>query len=122
MTLIINGHDYSKYVHDKGYTLSYECREGQNSGMSLSGHYIWDIIGWKAVISCTLNALTAECLSQLLNDILVADYVTVTYFDTKANANRTSQFMQSIGDQNFAFKRHGINFFRDGIKLTLRER
>ena len=68
-----------------------------------------------------MNALTAEKLSELLRAVLKQN-VTATYFDTRANDISTSIFIPSINDQNFAFNRHGVNFFRDGIKLTLRER
>ena len=120
MTLVINGIDYSPCIKDNGYFVGYEKREGPNGGMSLNGTIITDVIARKAVVSCELIAMTAEMLSTLLQ-ALWNDCVTVTYFDTHLNGSRTAMFIPAISDQNFAFRRHGVNFFRDGIKLTLRE-
>ena len=120
MTLIIDGTDFSDFVADDGYHIGYETREG-NSLITMDGTLHTNLQAIKTVISCEMNALTAEKLSELLQ-VALKQYVTATYFDTRFNDISTSIFIPTINEQNFAFNRHGVKFFRDGIKLSLRER
>lgn len=124
MPLIINGEDFSSLANQRKYVVSYEKRSGNNGGMMLDGSLTEDVLAIKAIITWTLDAMTAPKLQRLLAQVGNADspYVIVTFFDARLNSERTAEFIPSIGEINYAFSRNSLAWFRDGIVLTLRER
>lgn len=121
LTLTIDSTDFSSWVNDRTYNVDYERQSGENAGVMLDGTEWLDTITVKAVITWDLNYMTGARLATILQTAM-KDYVTVTYFDTLTNADRTAEFIPSIGGQQYAFPRHGLNYFHDGVQLTLRER
>lgn len=121
LTFRIGNADFSSWVNDRTYAVDYERQSGENAGFMLDGTEWLDTITVKAVITWDLNSITAERLATVLR-VALQDYVQVTYFDTLTNADRTATFIPTISGQNYAFPRHGLNYFRDGVQLTLRER
>lgn len=121
--LIINGIDFTALANRSSYTVEYEKRTGPNAGMMLDGSLTEDVLAIKAVISWSLNSMTAHQLNRLLAETLSAyPYVTVTYFEPRMNAPRTAEFIPTVGALSYAFTRHGADYYRDGTTLTLRER
>lgn len=121
MTMIINGTDYSALAKKNGYRVSYQKREGVNSGVMLDGSKVFDLLAWKATIVWELNGLTAAQFSGLLTACM-QQYATVTFFDAASNANKTVECIPEIGESEVAFQRHGITYWRDGITITMEER
>ena len=121
LPIVIDGVDFSALTNSKSYKVSYIRREGANSGVMLDGSRTVDTLARKAVIVWELNALTSNQLAAILS-ACSADYVEVTYFDTKTGAARTATFIPEIGEQDFAFERHGLKCFKDGISLRLEEK
>lgn len=121
MVLKINGIDFSSYVEKNSYLVSYETREGNNGGMMLDGSWTNDIIAFKATVTFTIVGMTAARLAEITSACL-DQYVNLTYLDTRTNSQRTAQFMPSVGTATYAFARHGLDYFRNGMTLTFRER
>lgn len=121
LPIAIDGVDFTPYTNKNAYRVSYEKREGANSGVMLDGSKSFDLLANKAKIEWELNALTSAQLSAVLTACL-KQYVTVTYFDTLTNAERTAEFIPDVGRQDYAFSRHDLYFFKDGITITLEER
>ena len=121
LPITINGVDFTQYTSKNAYKVTYDKREGANSGMMLDGSKTFDLLAYKAVIEWELNALTSAQLSAVLAACM-EQYVTVTYFDTLTNAERTAEFIPVVGTQQYAFSRHELFYFRDGITIKLEER
>lgn len=122
LPFIADGSDFSALTNDRTYTVTYQRQPGPNgSAVMLDGSELLDTITVKAVITWNLNFLTGETLSNLLK-VMVRNYVTVAYWDPLSNSARTSEFIPEIGPFPYAFRRNGIDYYRDGVILTLRER
>ena len=121
LPITINGVDFTPYTSKNAYKVTYEKREGVNSGVMLDGSKTFDLLAYKAVIEWELNALTSAQLSAVLAACM-EQYVEVSYFDTLTNAERTAEFIPDVGTQEYAFSRHDLYYFRDGITIKLEER
>lgn len=120
-TLIINAVDFTAYAHKRGYSIEYESREGQNGGVLQDGTLVVDLLARKPVITWALNDLTSDKLAQLLT-ICEDRYVSVTYFDTRKNADATAVFHPNVSPQVFALTTpQGVKWFKE-LVLTLRAR
>lgn len=122
MTLIIGGTDFTALAKkSNGYRVTYNKREGVNSGVMLDGSKVFDLLAWKATIVWELNGLTAAQYSQLLSACM-QQYVSVTFFDAASGANKTAECIPEISESEVAFQRHGITYWKDGITVTMEER
>lgn len=122
MTLIIGNTNFTSLAKRLGgYTVSYQKREGPLSGYMQDGSKTFDLLAWKAVVTWELIGLRTQELAQVLNAVM-NNYVQVTYFDPKTNANRTATFIPDIGDLNVAFQRNNATFWKDGITITMEEK
>lgn len=67
--LIINGHDYTRYVESKGYGWSREDIDSENTVRVKSGKLRRDKIATKRKLSYSLMNMSREMLAQLDNDL-----------------------------------------------------
>jgi len=121
LPIVIESVNFEAYANKYEYSVSYTKREGANSGTMLDGSRVYDLLAYKAVIELELNALTSAQLSAVLTACM-KQYVTVTFFDTLTNAQRTATFIPDVGTQSYAFDRHSLYYFKDGIKIKLEEK
>lgn len=120
LTCIINSTDFSSWVNDRTFQIAYERQGGPNSGVMLNGKEQPDTISLKAIVTWDLNYLTGDRLAAILQ-IAMLDTVTLTYRDALENADRTATFIPELGGASYAFPRHGLDYFKQGQTLTLRE-
>ena len=121
LTFELNGVDFSPQINRYGYLFSYEPREGNNGGMMLDGSLTVDVLAWKAVIQLDCNAMKSSAQAAIMA-MCATDYVTVTYYDTKENSNKTSVFIPSIGETKIGIIAPDNTKWFTGLTLTLRER
>ena len=119
--LKLNGVDFSDCLKKFDYSLAYEKREGTNGGMMKDGSRIVDILAWKAVLKIKTDGLKPERVQELLTH-LIADYVTVTFFDTRINGERTSEFIPSVVDVPISHFKDGVVNWYNSAQITLTER
>ena len=117
----LNGIDFSDCLKKYDYSLAYEKREGSNGGMMKDGSMVVDVLAWKAVLKIKTDGLKAERMQELLSH-LIAEYVTVTFFDTRTNAERTSEFIPSIVDVPISHFKDGVVKWYNSTQITLTER
>ena len=67
--LIINGHDYSRYIARKGYGWSRNDLDGENTTRTKNGRLRRDKITTKRKLSYTLVNMTQAQLAQLDDDL-----------------------------------------------------
>lgn len=115
----INGVDFSTAVSRTEYRIYYEDRQGENEVMMLNGDEYPDILDRRPVISWPLNSLWADELASLFSAIGDAQFVTVTYFDTRTNTTATGSFRASISEQ-LVGKIDSTGKLVTGMTLTLR--
>lgn len=120
-TLFINGTDYSTYASKYGYTINYTERNGPNGGILQSGVQMTDLLRRAPVITWVLNDLPQQKLSDLLT-VCEDNYVSVTYFDTRSNQDKTGMFHPNISQQSLALTTPGGVKWFTGMVLTLTAR
>lgn len=86
--LIINGHDYSRYVERKGLSWSRNDIDSENTTRLKSGKMRRDKITTKRKLGYTMFRMTQELLAQL-DDDLSEETVSVTYLDLHGVQTRT---------------------------------
>lgn len=86
--LIINGHDYSRFVERKGYGWKREDLDSENTGRTKDGKMRRDKITEKRKLSYTVMNMSRGLLAQLDND-LSAPTFSATYFDLHGKQTRT---------------------------------
>lgn len=122
MTLTIGSTDFSALTKKLGgYTVSYVKREGVNSGVMQDGTKVFDLLAWKAVLTWELIGLSTTQLRQVLTACMV-QYATVTFDDPATGSTRQSTFIPDIGGAKFAFRKNGVNWWKDGLTITMEER
>ena len=117
----LNGIDFSDCLKKYDYSLAYEKREGNNGGMMKDGSMTVDVLAWKAVLKIKTDGLKAERMQELLSH-LIADYVTVTFFDSRTNAERTGEFIPSVVDVPISHFKDGVVKWYNSTQITLTER
>lgn len=117
----IEGVDFTPYTNKNKYRVSYTRREGSNGGTMLDGSRTVDLLAYKAVIEWDLNALTSAQLATVLG-ACIKQYVTVTFFDPMINDTREAVFIPNVGRADYAFDRHDLYYFKDGITIKLEEK
>ena len=122
MPLTINGVDFSAMTERCGYSIVYEERQGNNSMMMLNGDEYVDVIARKPVLTWRLDSLTNTQLSQLLQAVYAAVYVSVTYYDTETSATKTALFKGSVSAQEVGVIRSGGYYRFRAPVLTMRAR
>lgn len=85
--LVINGHDYTKYVKAKGYGWSREDLDSEKTKRPKSGTLRRDKITTKRKLSYTLLNAPHKVLEQLDDDLNQASY-TATYLDLHGKMTR----------------------------------
>lgn len=86
--LIINGHDYSRYIERQGYGWSREDLDGENTGRTKDGKMRRDKITTKRKLSYSMVNMSRALLAQLDND-LSAPTFSATYLDLHGKQTRT---------------------------------
>lgn len=85
--LIINGHDYSKFIKRKGYGWSREDLDSEKTVRTKDGNLRRDKIGTKRKLSYTVMNMTREQLGQL-DDDLSSPTFSATYLDLHGRSTR----------------------------------
>lgn len=85
--LVINGHDYSRYVERKGLGWSRNDLDSAKTTRTRDGRMRRDKITTKRKLSFTVFHMTQDQLAQLDND-LSADTFTATYLDLHGQQTR----------------------------------
>ena len=111
----VNSRDISNIVTRYGYMVSYTRVDGGSGGTMLDGSTTVDVIAVKAIITVPLMPLMESQLNSLLDSLYANDYVTVTYYDPRANATRT---IQCIMTEDVESKHAGQNAFSNEIWLS----
>ena len=86
--LIINGHDYSRFIQRKGYGWSREDLDSENTQRTKGGKLRRDKIATKRKLSYTLMKMTREQFAQLDNDLSSPTF-SATYLDLHGQQTRT---------------------------------
>lgn len=122
MKLVIDGVNFTSYCKKgKGYRVTYVKREGVNSGIMQDGSKSFDLLAFKAVLEWDLIGLTSPQIATIMTACL-KQYVSVTFFDPKINADRTASMIPEVSEATAAFQRNGGTFWKDGITITMEER
>lgn len=98
--LIINGHDYSRYIERKGYGWSRNDLDSENTTRTKNGRLRRDKITTKRKLSYTLMNMTQEQLAQL-DDDLSKDTFSATFEDLHGSMTREfycSSFAATIAE------------------------
>lgn len=85
--LIINGHDYSRYIERKGYGWTRNDLDSANTGRTKDGKMRRDKITTKRKLSYTLMNMTQAELAQLDDDLSLATF-SATYLDLHGTQTR----------------------------------
>lgn len=119
LPLTIGGVDFSEAASRREYSISYEERTGQNAGLMLNGDRVLDIIDRRPVITWPLNALWMDELVSLQAAIYAADYVEVSYLDTRTGQTATGYFHGTISEQKVGLiSSRGTMFHGPTLTLT----
>lgn len=86
--LIINGHDYSRFIERKGYGWSRNDLDSENTVRTKDGKMRRDKITTKRKCSYTLMNMTQEELAQLDDDLSESTF-SATYLDLHGTQTRT---------------------------------
>lgn len=86
--LIINGHDYSRFVERKGYGWQREDLDSENTSRTKDGKMRRDKITTKRKLSYTIMNMSRKQLAQL-DDDLSAPTFSATYLDLHGRQTRT---------------------------------
>ena len=121
-TLNVDGVDYKSYMAKHGYTVGYKKILGPNSCTTLDGRTHEDVIAEKAIVNVSLRILnTAEI--AVIQNAQSKNYVVVTYFDTKSQADKTVN-MKVITSAASLLLENSLSYWGSGstgISLTLEE-
>lgn len=120
LPLTINGVDFSELANKYEYEVGYITRTGSNGGVMLDGTRVVDIIAYKASITWPLNDLRDTDLAAIQTACQTPE-VTVTFWDTLANAQRTSVFIPVFSTQKIGILRSTGKWWK-GISLNLEEK
>ena len=86
--LIINGHDYSRFIESKGYGWSREDLDSENTVRTRDGLLRRDKIGVKRKLSFRLMNMTRAQLAQLDRDLSQASF-SASYMDLHGTMTRS---------------------------------
>lgn len=86
--LIINGHDYTRYIESKGYGWSREDLDTENTVRTKDGKLRRDKIGTKRKLSYDVFHMSRDLLAQLDEDLSQPTF-TATYQDLHGKQIRT---------------------------------
>lgn len=86
--LVINGHDYSKFVESKGYGWSREDLDSEKTTRTKDGKLRRDKIGTKRKLSYNMFHMTQAELAQLDDDLSQPTF-SATYRDLHGNMTKT---------------------------------
>lgn len=98
--LIINGHDYTRFVKDKGYGWSREDIDSEKTVRVKNGRLRRDKIATKRKLTYSLFHMTRQELVQLDNDLSQKTYK-ATYLDLHGKMTRefyTSSFSSTLSN------------------------
>lgn len=98
--LIINGHDYSRFIQRKGYGWSREDLDSENTKRTKDGKLRRDKITTKRKLSYTMMNMSREQLAQLDDDLGNPTF-SATYLDLHGRQTRTfycSSFSATLGE------------------------
>lgn len=118
--LILNGMDYSAVFNDYAPTFGMEKVEGDNSGTSMAGSSIIDLVAVKTVITTATNCMTDETYNALFA-LCANAYITVQYTGLDGQT-KTMQMIPTLDPLEIGIYKPGTRWWRDGAELTLRER
>lgn len=121
LPLTINGVDFTAAASRTEYSIYFEERTGENEVMMLNGDIYPDVIDKRPVIVWPLNSMWSDELATLFTAIGDAQYVTVSYFNTRTNSTGTGVFMASISEQSVPVVNDRGKLVT-GMVLTLRSR
>ncbi|MCI8714306.1 MAG: hypothetical protein HFF66_00725 [Oscillospiraceae bacterium] len=85
--LIINGHDYSKFIKNTGYGWTRNDLDSDKSTRTKDGRLRRDKIGTKRKITYEVMGMTRQQLAQL-DDDLSKDTFSATYMDLHGTATK----------------------------------
>lgn len=86
--LIINGHDYSRFIESKGYGWSREDLDSDKSGRTKDGVMRRQKISTKRKLSYTMMNMTRDNMAQLDNDLSAQEF-SATYLDLHGKMTKT---------------------------------
>lgn len=86
--LLINGHDYTQYVKQRGISWSRENINSSDSGRTLDGRMHVGIIATKRKLGYELGSVPQNVLAQLDSDLSAPTFA-VTYLDLHGIDTRT---------------------------------
>lgn len=120
MTLYLDSVDFSSYVKNRGYTVSYRKITGPNSYTTLDGTYYEDLIAKKAVVKIPLNPMTSAQLSTLTTACYNA--TKAKYYDTESGQDVTKDVIATLSEVAVLMTKNGTRYWGTEIMLTLEER
>lgn len=121
--LIINNHDYTKYLADDGLQPVDNDLDADGSGRNiLNGLMYRTRIATKEKWAVKFIRLDEDIMSQLLKDLPAeGDYIKATLLDAKENRKLTKQYYYSSVNKGVQLYRGGRTVY-DGANFNLTER
>lgn len=118
----VDGEDFSSAVNRYSFTVGYEIREGTNSGTTLDGANVTDVLARKVVITATTNPLDNAKAAELIN-VLNQNYVGVTYSSPASLDGDVASgyFLPEVTGFKAAIYRENTILWEDGANITLTE-
>lgn len=116
-TIEINGVDCTNWFKEKGYTVGEKRITGSNSGITLAGTQIEDILSIKDVLILPLEPLSEEdicSLMRLLRNSQSAPYVRIYYFSTNYGSYRSAVFLrEEVSNKHKFTSSKGVDYYEE---------
>lgn len=100
--LVINGHDYSRYIQSDGYKWTREDLDSENTKRVKGGKLRRDKIDTKRKLSFTMMPMTRDLLAQLDSDLSQPTF-SATYLDLHGEQTRTFYCSSFPSDLSMVF-------------------
>lgn len=124
LTLKLDNVDFSSYIPQRGYTVSYKKVLGSNSVTTLDGKFHEDVLAYKARITTELKPMTSAQLALISNACDAVEKA--TYYDPKEDALVTKDVIASLSSSSIVMNTSTSTIWnkalKKGIILTIEER
>lgn len=119
LTFNVNNEDITTLINRYSYSISYDERGGKNSGTTLDGSMISDLLARKTVIEFTIK--TGANAQGLLQNLKNSSSVSVTFVTPDNNTNITGNFYPELGSFQIALFSGENIVWQESSKITLTE-
>lgn len=119
LTFNVAGQNITNLINSYSYTIGYDERDGKNSGTTLDGSMIPDLLARKTVIEFTIK--TGANAQSLLQSLKNNSSVSVVFVSPDNNTNITGNFFPELGSFQVALFSGTNIVWQESSKITLTE-